>query len=82
MKNYLNYLKENPNKMTTIQLIMSFCIIINVTVNAIEFNLLLSICVALFSTLLTFLINLQVWGEYKNIEGLINAAKTLFKDGI
>ncbi len=79
MKNYIEYLKENPNKMTTIQLVMLFCVVINVVVNAIDFNLWLSISVAFFSTILTFLINVQVWGEYKQIEGVIPAIKALFK---
>lgn len=79
MKNYIQYLKENPNKMTTIQLVMLFCVVINVVVNAIDFNLWLSISVAFFSTILTFLINVQVWGEYKQIEGVIPAIKALFK---
>jgi len=79
MKNYIKYLKENPSKMTTIQLVMFFCVVINVVVNAINFNLWLSISVAFFSTILTFLINVQVWGEYKQIEGVIPAIKALFK---
>lgn len=79
MKNYIKYLKDNPGKMTIIRLIMFFCVIINVVVNVTAFNLWLSISVAAFSSLLTALINIQVWGEYKGIEGLFGAIKALFK---
>ena len=79
MKEYIKYLKDNPNKMLTIQLILAFFIVLNLIVNLIDFNPLLSLSVALFSALVTSLISLQVWGEYKEIEGLWPAVKAFFK---
>lgn len=79
MKNYIKYLKENPKKMGMIQGIITFFVIVNVVVNVIDFALPLTIAVAIFSALITALISLQVWGEYKKIEGLKDAIIEFFK---
>lgn len=79
MKKYIKYLKCNPSRIVTIILVMSFCAVINIVVNNnIDFNPWLSIAVAIFSIMLTILINLQVWGEYKGIEGLKETIRRLF----
>lgn len=81
MKDYLKYLTQNPSKIALIIAIILFGGLINLAVNntGSEFNLSLSIGVALFSILLICLILLQIWGEYRGIEGFLRTIKQLFK---
>jgi len=79
MKNYLMYLVKNPVKIIIILFIIAVGSTANGVVNGSEFNIWLSIAIALFTTLITLLILLQVWGEYKNIEGFWPAVKEYFK---
>lgn len=79
MKNYINYLSKRPIKLIAIAFVILVGAAINGAVNASSFNIWLSISVALFTTLITGLILLQVWGEYKNIEGFWPAVKEYFK---
>lgn len=79
MKEYIKYLISNPIKLLLILFIIGVCITANIFVNASEFNLLLSISTALFTTLITCSILLQVWGEYKGIEGFWPTVKAYFK---
>jgi len=79
MKNYLKYLSENPGKLVLPILITLFFVAVNVMINYKEVNLALSIPVAIFSAIVVFAINLQVWGESKQIEGFIPTIKALFK---
>jgi hypothetical protein len=79
MKNYLKYLKENPVKLVLPLFIIIFTITINTYVN-IEFtSLALSLFVAFFTLLINCVILLQVWGEYKGIEGFKDTIKQFFK---
>ena len=79
MKKYVSYLIKNPMKIIAILFVSGVGSAINGFVNSSEFNILLSIIVALFTTLITCLILLQVWGEYKGIEGFWPAVKAYFK---
>jgi hypothetical protein len=79
MKNYLKYLSENPGKLVLPILITLFFVAVNVIINYKEVNLALSIPAAIFSAIVVFVINIQVWGEYKQIEGFIPTIKALFK---
>jgi TRAP-type C4-dicarboxylate transport system permease large subunit len=79
MKNYLNYLKTRPSKIAIMIAVIIFGGIINGVVNASEFNLLLSIAIGAFSTLIVGIFMLQVWGEYKEIEGFFPTLKAFFK---
>ena len=79
MKNYLKYLRKNPAKLFLISFIVGIAIATNVFANTSEFNIWLSICTGIFSTLITCLILLQVWGEYKEIEGFWPTIKAYFK---
>lgn len=79
MKNYLNYLSKRPVKLIAIAFVILVGAAINGAVNASEFNVWLSISVALFTTFITCLILLQVWGEYKRIEGFWPTVKAYFK---
>jgi protein-S-isoprenylcysteine O-methyltransferase Ste14 len=78
MKNYIKYLKNNPNKMILVNAVLAFCLGINLAVNITFTSLGLSIGVALFTTLVSSLILLQVWGEYKLIEGFWPTVKEFF----
>jgi hypothetical protein len=78
MKNYIKYLKENPIKIVLPILFLLFSIAINIVVNITDSNIYLSIGVALFTLLTLCLINLQVWGEYKRIEGFLETVKQFF----
>lgn len=79
MKDYIKYLKENPTRMVAVNFVIAVCLGINLAVNIVFISVALSVGVALFSSLITSLILLQVWGEYKNIEGLGDTIKEFFK---
>ncbi len=79
MKNYIKYLIENPVKIIAILFVIGVGASANALVNASSFNIWISIGVALFTTLITCLMLLQVWGEYKGIEGFWPAVKEFFK---
>lgn len=79
MKEYLKYLKANPTKMMVVNFVLAICLNINLVLNINFISLGFSIGVALFTTLVFSLILLQIWGEYKNIEGLKETIKQFFK---
>lgn len=79
MENFNEYLEKNPKKLMLVLGVIAFCITANIVIVVNDFNLWLSIGVGLFTTLITFLIIIQVWGEYKEIEGLKDAIKEFFK---
>lgn len=79
MKEYIKYLKENPVKMVVVNFVLAFSLGVNLVVNINYSSLGLSIGAALFTTLITCIILLQVWGEYKKIEGFIPALLAFFK---
>lgn len=79
MNNYIKYLIKNPVKIIAILFVIGVGSAANGFVNTTSFNLWLSIGIALFTTLITCLILLQVWGEYKKIEGFWPAVKAYFK---
>lgn len=79
MKEYKKYLKENPIKLVLPIVIFLFSVLVNVYVNNGTGSIGLSIGTLLFTLLINFVINLQVWGEYKCIEGFIPTLKEFFK---
>lgn len=79
MKNYLTYLKENPAKLFAPVFAMLVGILANVFVNNSFTSVWLSIFVGVFTTLVTCLLLLQVWGEYKGIEGFKDTIKEFFR---
>lgn len=79
MEKFNEYLQKHPGKLMLVLGIIAFCITANIVINASDFNLWVSIGVAVFTTLITFLIIMHVWGEYKEIEGLKDAIKDFFK---
>lgn len=80
MKQYLNYLKNNPSKVVLLILFLGFFVFINIVLRDAEFAL--RVGSAVFVLIVVALINLQVWGEYRGVEGFIDTVKALFKDGI
>lgn len=79
MKNYIKYLKENPVKLIAPLFFMLFGILANVYVNYEFTSFLLSYIIGFSTTLITLLILLQVWGEYKGIEGFWPTVEAFFK---
>lgn len=79
MKNYLIYLKQNPAKLFAPVFAMLVGILANVFVNNSFTSFTLSFFVGAFTTLVTCLLLLQVWGEYKGIEGFKDTLKRFFK---
>lgn len=79
MKNYLTYLKENPAKLFAPVFDMLVGILANVFVNNQFTSLVLSFFVGFFTTIITLILLLQVWGEYKGIEGFKDTFKEFFR---
>lgn len=75
----INYLKQNPKKLIVIFFVMLVGIAANIFVNINFTSIALSFFVGFFTSLVTGLILLQSWGEYKNIEGFIPTIKEFFK---
>lgn len=78
-KEYIDYLKKNPKKLLAPLFVFIFGITINIVVNYSFSSLALSFFVGFFSSIVTILMLLQVWGEYKGIEGLLPTIKEYFK---
>lgn len=74
-----NYLKQNPKKLIAPVFVMLFGILANIFVNINFASLALSFFVGFFTTIVTLLLLLQVWGEYKGIEGFKDTFKTFFR---
>jgi hypothetical protein len=74
-----NYLKQNPKKLIAPIFVMLFGIAANVAVNYNFESLALSFFVGFFTALITLFILLQVWGEYKGIEGFTETFKQFFR---
>ncbi len=74
-----NYFKQNPHKLIFPFFIISFVITINLFVNIKFTDLALSLSIGVFSILILFISLLQVWGEYKGIEGFKDTFKQFFK---
>jgi hypothetical protein len=74
-----NYFKENPKKIIIILFVMAIGIACNDFVNINFTSLALSFFVGFFTSLVTGLILLQSWGEYKNIEGFKETFKQFFR---
>ena len=74
-----NYLKQNPKKLIAPIFVMFVGILANIYVNNDSTSFALSFFAGLFTSLITLLILLQVWGEYKQIEGFIPTVKAFFK---
>lgn len=79
MKNYIKYLEENPIKIILPLVIFLFSVLANLVVNLWDSSIGLTIGTLLFTLLMNCLIHLQVWGEYKQIEGFIDTIKAFFK---
>lgn len=74
-----NYLKQNQKKLIAPLFVMLFGIATNIAVNYNFGSLALSFAVGFFTTLITLLLLLQVWGEYKQIEGFTETFKQFFR---
>lgn len=74
-----NYFKQNPQKLIFPLLAIIFGIVVNIDVNIHFTSLALSIFVGCFTILIIFLAFIQVWGEYKQIEGFGATIKQFFK---
>lgn len=74
-----NYLKQNPKKLIALVFVILFGILANIFVNIDFINITTTILVALFTLLMTFIVILQLWGEYKGIEGFTETIKQFFK---
>lgn len=74
-----NYLKQNPKKLLAPAFVMLFGILANIFVNVNFTSLALSFFVGFFTTIVTLLLLLQVWGEYKEIEGFKDTFKAFFR---
>ena len=73
MKNYIEYLKNNPKKLFLPCLMFIFGSYANIAVR--WDGDLLRIGVLTFSAFVFAILNLQVWGEYKEIEGFLPTLK-------
>ena len=74
-----NYLKQNPKKLIAILFVMLVSILANIYINNDFTSFALSFFVGLFTSSITFGVFLQVWGEYKKIEGFTETLKQFFK---
>lgn len=79
MKNYIEYLKNNPKKLLGPLFVMLVGIAANIYVNYDFQSFLLSYIIGYFTTLITLLMLLQVWGEYKGIEGFWATVREFFR---
>lgn len=79
MKEYIKYLQENPIKIVLPLVIFLFTILLNIVINQKDSSIGLTIGALVFSVIINFIINLQVWGEYKGIEGFIPTILAFFK---
>lgn len=74
-----NYLKQNPKKLIAPLFVLLFGVAANIAVNYNFESFLLSFLVGYFTIILFLLMLLQVWGEYKQIEGFTETIKQFFK---
>lgn len=74
-----NYLKQNPKKLIAPLFVLLVGVAANVAVNYNFESFLLSFLVGYFTTILFLLMLLQVWGEWKNIEGFTETIKQFFR---
>jgi len=74
-----NYLKQNPKKLIAPLFVLLVGVAANIAVNYNFESFLLSFLVGYFTTIIFLLMLLQVWGEWKNIEGLTETIKQFFK---
>lgn len=74
-----NYFKQNPTKLIFPLLALIFGIALNIHQNINFTSLALSLFIGSFTLIIVFMAFIQVWGEYKQIEGFWPAIKQFFK---